>query len=90
MISVETMRVVLTAAKLLLQRCESRVSVIECDIKMREDTVSRGKSVGARTRAQGEVAKLQYQLAEARAQVNEVYNAINELRATEVGAQVWK
>lgn len=90
MISRDTMRIVLTAANILLERRESRVRSIEWDIKMRTDVLTRGKSAGARTRAQNEIVVLQKDLDAARAQASEVHDAINELRATEVGAETWK
>lgn len=68
MISRDTMRIVLTAANILLERRESRVRSIEWDIKMRTDVLTRGKSAGARTRAQNEIVVLQKDLDAARAQ----------------------
>lgn len=90
MISKETMRFILTAAKVLLERRESRVESLERDIRHRKETSERTKSAGARIRALNEVETLRPQLGNANKLAEEVRDAINELRATEVGAEVWK
>lgn len=87
-ISKETMRVVLTAMKMLLDRRELCVTSLEWRIKMCADTAEHGKSAGARTRAQGEITKLRKELENGNKLAQEVRDAINELRATEVGAEV--
>lgn len=90
MISKETMRVVLTAAKMLLDRRKSSVSSLEFKLKFRTDTSMTAKSAGARTAAANDLPELRARLEEAQRLAQEARDAINELRATEVGAEVWK
>jgi hypothetical protein len=90
MILKETMRVVLTAMKMLLNRRESRVESLERDIRYQKETAEHTRSAGARIRALNKVESLRPQLGEANKLAQEVRDAINELRATDVGADVWK
>jgi TPP-dependent trihydroxycyclohexane-1,2-dione (THcHDO) dehydratase len=84
------MRVVLTAAKMLLDRRKSYVSSLEFKLKYRTDTSMTAKSAGARTAAANDLPELRANLDKAKVLAQEAHDAIKELRATEVGAEIWK
>jgi len=85
MISVESMRVVLEAARRLLTAREYRRNSVKSQISSREDTAATTKSAGAATRARNELVVLRNELAEHERLVCESQTAIAELIATDVG-----
>jgi hypothetical protein len=85
MISVESMRVVLEAARRLLSTREYRRNSVKSQIGSREHTVANTKNAGAATRARNELAVLRDELIEHERLVTESRTAIAELIATDVG-----
>lgn len=82
MISKETMRVVLTAAKLHL----AHWTRISC---MLQEQIRRDWA-GEKMPVFGRSVRPQEELQDADQRIKDIQNAIVELRDTEVGAEVWK
>ena len=90
MISKETMRVALTAAKIHLRNRESAASSLDFKLRFRTETSLTAKSAGAKTAALNDLPELRSRLEEAQRLAQEVRDAISELQATDVGAEIWK